>query len=349
MVLDTSIRDTYTCFLSMPHEYEDLRSLIEEHLNSLERFEVQCAYVTRSEGKMLREEVTGKIKNCDFIIGDVSTGSSEFKGPRPNIMWELGYAWHMGLDRIIIVNEKETSNVSSLIIDQHYIAYDPNKKDTLLGQLSTAVDAVCSRVETIRTKKLAENIYSALVYVDRVEINLPNYIRNAKRNIRILETNLESVASDLADHLAKALNDPKRPQLTVQICTLNPHSTFAQARALQLARLKKDYERELIQSLNETYNKLKSCDRDRWEVKIYDTFPTQITFAFDNDVFSSVMALGKRSRQMLHFRVQTSNKNANDTFEAHFNQLYGSADTFEDWLVSEKESAPIKKKKKKNN
>lgn len=337
-------RSTYKCFLSMPHEYTDLRVAIEEHLKSLERFDVQCIYVTRSEGKMLRDEVTEKIKTCDFIIGDVSSGSSKFKGPRPNILWELGYTWHMGLERIIIVNKKETSNVSSLIIDQHYISYDPNKKKTLLNQIVTAVDAVCSRVETTRTKQQAENVYSAKVYVNRVEINLPNYIQNAKKNIRILETNLESVASELVEHLANSLNDSKRLHLTVQICTLNPHSKFAEARALQLARLKKDYEKELIESLHRTYNKLKDCNKDRWEIKIYDTFPTQITFSFDEtEVFSSVMALGKRSRQMLHFQVQPSNRNAYDTFVAHFNQLYGSAFSYEEWLAKEREIVLIKK------
>lgn len=332
----STTKSTYNCFLSLPHEFGDLRQRIIEKVTSLGEFQINSRYVTRSSGEQLRQEVIDQIAECDFIIADVSSSPGGSKGPRPNIMWELGYAWHMGLSRIIIVRKDQIrSNVASLIIDQHYIPYDPNSTDDLLRELREAVISVCNKAELVRTRQRSEGKYSANVYIDRVEANLQGCIRDARKNIRILETNLENIVSEYSVHLVKALMDPKRPDLTVQICTLNPHSPFARARALQLAQLEQDYERGLMISLREMYNLLNKCDRKHWEIRVYDTFPTQLTFAFDDRVFSSVMSLGKRSREMLHFEVATSNRNASDTFRAHFNQIWSLSDTYEDWLKKE--------------
>lgn len=252
----------------------------------------------------------------------------------------------MGLRRIIIVNETERENVSSLIISHHYTDYNPNRREEFLSRLVDTVETVCNTVETQRAKDRAAGRYSATVYVDRVELNLPRAIRDAQRNIRILETNLEYVEKEMGHHLVKALKDSERPELTVQVCTLNPHSDFAIARAVQLARLHKDYEGELLKALHNTHTMLSECDPERWEIKVYDTFPTQITFAVDESVFSSVMALGKRSREMIHFEVRTWDKNASDTFQAHFNQIYSQSDTYEEWLRKERESSQGRKRKK---
>jgi hypothetical protein len=333
---DSTSRSTFTCFLSLPFTFQDLRQRIIQTIESLGEFQVACRFVTRSKGTQLRQEVIDELVKCDFIIADVSSAPEGSKGPRPNIMWELGYAWHMGLNRIIMVRRDQIqSNVASLIIDQHYIPYDSDSTEDLLRELRGAVVSVCNKAELARTKQRSEGRYSANVYIDRVEANLQGCIRDTRKNIRILETNLENIVHEYGVHLVKALKDPIRPDLTVQICTLNPHSPFARARALQLAQLEQDYEKGLMSSLREMYNLLCKCDRKRWEIRVYDTFPTQLTFTFDDRVFSSVMSLGKRSREMLHFEVSTFNRNAGDTFRAHFNQIWGLSDTYEDWLKKE--------------
>jgi len=321
----------YACFLSMPYEFHDLRKSIIDTLDSLKEFQIECRYVTESSGKELRQEVIDRLSGCDFIIAGVSSRPGHGEGPRPNIMWELGFAWKMSLNRIIIVNNSEQKNVSSLIIDQHYIPYNAHNAEALLRELREAVKAICSSRELERSRERSESRYAATVYINRVEINLPKQISETRKEIRILETNLECVQKDLGDHLVNALKDPNRPDLTVQLCTLDPHSVFAKARALQLASLQRDYETKLITALDYSYKLLSECDPDRWEIRVYDTFPTQITFTFDEQVFNSVLSLGRRARDLLHFEVVTTNRNASDTFRAHFNQIYSQSIPYAKW------------------
>src|ERR1044072_8246507 len=66
-------KEVFTAFLSLPHEFGDLRKEIIATLETLTDFAVHCEYVTQSGGHELRAEVTEKLRRCDFIIGDVSS------------------------------------------------------------------------------------------------------------------------------------------------------------------------------------------------------------------------------------------------------------------------------------
>ena len=85
-------KETYTAFLSLPHEFRDLRDAIVQKLAELKSHDVRCRFVTESKGEDLRVEVINELNQSDFIIADVSSSSKELAGPRPNVMWELGYS-----------------------------------------------------------------------------------------------------------------------------------------------------------------------------------------------------------------------------------------------------------------
>ena len=151
----------------------------------------------------------------------------------------------------------------------------------------------------------------------------------AEESIKILELNLETVDSQ-ASTIIKAME--LNPKLSVQILTLNPFSKFAENRANQLAELPLIYRRRLYQTIESTYNKLNTISQKRWEIRIYDTFPTQIMFQIDKALINSIISLGRRSRDMLHFEVQASRPNASDTFEAHFAQLWSQGVDYKEWF-----------------
>ena len=323
-------RPQLSCFLSLPHEFSDLRQAIQEALASMPDVSIRSLYVTRSRGAQLRDEVTETLNRSDFIIADVSSGAKLASSPRPNILWELGYAWSMGLERIIVVNEQEPANVSSLIIDQHYIPYDPQRKDSLLPPLIEAVRAVCGRIRARR--EIERRIPKHSVYSDRAEVDLPRRIKEARHSIRILETNLQYVCTELGQHIVSALNDSTRLELTAQLCALDPDSAFVAARAEQLGMLESAYRSDLRKALDSTYRLLRDCDPALWNLRVYATFPTQIAFLIDDTVISAVVTLGRRSRDAIHFEVAATDRNAYDTFIAHFHQLYVMALTYEDWV-----------------
>jgi hypothetical protein len=151
----------------------------------------------------------------------------------------------------------------------------------------------------------------------------------AKSTIRILELNLDTVLSQVPT-LIRALQ--RSDNLSVQILTLNPFSDFAAARADQLAELPLAYSRQLLEHMQGTHTALNQIAPDRWEVRVYDTFPTQIMFQIDPAIFHSIISLGRKSRDMLHFEVQRTHPNAETSFEAHFRTLWNRSTEYGRWL-----------------
>jgi nucleoside 2-deoxyribosyltransferase len=321
----------------MAYEYDDLREAIKQKLRSLKYFRINCLYVTRSKGAKLSDEVREEIGGSDFVVADLSSPSG--KGPRPNVMWELGYAEALGRSCVIITPEESRENVSSLIREHHYVTYNPHKREELLRELANAVDELCRRLELIKTHKRASNRFVAHACIDRPELNLAGLVASAERRIQILQTNLDCLQGTVGEQLVHALNDPTRPNLTVQLCALDPRSTFVSHRASQLAQVPTRYEAELLKSLHNTYGMLKGCDRSRWELRVYDTFPTQITFSIDDLVVVAPMSMGRRSRDLVHIQLQSGDRNVSDTYEAHFNTIYSLSAPYEEWLAKGKGSS----------
>ena len=52
----------------------------------------------------------------------------------------------------------------------------------------------------------------------------------------------------------------------------------------------------------------------------------------DPAIFHSIISLGRRSRDMLHFEVQRGQPNAETSFEAHFATLWNRSVEYERWL-----------------
>jgi hypothetical protein len=64
------------------------------------------------------------------------------------------------------------------------------------------------------------------------------------------------------------------------------------------------------------------------EVHIYDDYPLQMTFFFDDVVVSSVVAGTRSSRDCVTYMHSLKHAGAQETYERHFDQLWGKATAF---------------------
>ncbi len=320
------------CFLSLPHGFGTVREQLKEMLR---RFGIRPKYVISSEGTALRDSVTTGLLNSSLLIADLSSARSAppksiiNKGPRPNIMWEIGYAWHADMSVLIICRKDDMPNVPALLSDQHIIYYEIDNLVPMLNEAFDALLIMSDRVSRISPGRKLHDIYNSRCYVNRFVADIPRRIRLAENKIRILELNLETITSYYIPALLNTMKE--HPNLSVQICTLNPFSEFVSARAHQLAEIPLVYQLQLFQSIEKTNKELLAITGGLWELRIYDTFPTQIMFQIDDALIHSIVTLGRRSRDSLHFEVQRQDKNAEDTFEAHFAQLWGHSTPYDLW------------------
>jgi hypothetical protein len=284
-------------------------------------------YVIVSEGDTLRREIKRGINTSSVLIADLSSAPDQLrkqqKGPRPAIMWEVGYAEALELGLVFICQKKDKPYVPAVLADYHVIYYEIDDLATMLSEAEGALDKLIARGRASDSR-----IFRSKCYLDRKSADLDLRYLRAKETIKILELNLETVAEQVP-MIARALNT--NPDLSVQILTLNPFSKWAEDRANQLAALPLPYRRNLLKKIRETQDGLKDVAADRWGLRIYDTFPTQIMFQLDEALIHSMISLGKRARNMLHFEIQNTQPNASDTFEAHFAQLWSSSMEYGDW------------------
>lgn len=317
------------CFLSLPHNFDTVRDALAA---AVKRVGGDAYFVIESKGDTLRREIKNGLHASSVLIADLSSATEDpdSKGPRPAIMWEAGYAEAQGLHRIFICQTKDKSTIPALLSDYHTIFYDLQRINQKIPEIEGALQEVM-----LRSQGPDANVFRSLVYVDRNSADLDSKFLKAKETIKILELNLDTVAEQ-APVIIAAIK--KNPDLFVQILTLNPFSRFANDRANQLAELPLRYRRQLYNKIKATHDELGKVSKDHWGLKIYDTFPTQIMFQIDDALIHSIISLGKRSRSMLHFQVQSMERNASDTFEAHFAELWAASTEYEEWYKTNEPS-----------
>jgi HJR/Mrr/RecB family endonuclease len=319
---------THLYYDLIPDDGNEIRLGIERRLSSIEVYPVQSKPTNRRSEEISREVLKERLDNADFIIADLS--SIELSGKGRNLLWDLGYASAKGLRQIFILNKKYQAEKGLLLptllgSGVQVLLYDVENLEPFFLHLVDAVASGRKQVELHRTNQ--DNIFSKVIYSTRDQLNLPQQIQSVKKRIWILTTNLDYVSNELSPYIVEALNDPKRPNLTLQICTQDSYSNFVAERAAQMAIAEPEYRYQLHNSVLTLKSILRRCDRKRWDVRMYDTFPTQISFGFDDRVFTSFLAHSRRSRQALHFALRESQA---DPFLEHFDQLFYSGHSIHD-------------------
>jgi len=138
----------------------------------------------------------------------------------------------------------------------------------------------------------------------------------------MLQTNLETINTNHLEDLRRALDRGVR----VRVLTLDPESRYVNERALQLnypTRKIGVYRRSLQNAIDNVTTQLLVPG---FLLRLYNDFPNQLTYIFDEYVLASIISRTGRSRNNCCFVLPSGHlAGPGHTFIEHFAQLWGKA------------------------
>lgn len=300
-----------------------------------DRVSFQRADINQKGLNFLRS-IWSNIKSCDFVLADISPystkrGQQEKYMPfNPNVFYEIGYAKALNKPTIAISHgerKRPPVNLTDCIVQWYTWGEDPDKdSDNLVSILTPAlVDAIR---DVKKESRILSTSYPVGCYSDRKIAGIDRCIEAARREINILQTNLETVIGYIVS-IKKAIESARKEggKIRVRILTLDPDSYFAEFRAKQLTVEVATYRQELHKHIKAFFKVLGTYPEV--EIRIYDDFPTQIVFMADDNVFDCTVARGFKSRELCSFKTNLKNLGAERSFLFHFTSLWTIARTFQ--------------------
>jgi len=253
------------------------------------------------------------IDDADFVVTD-------WTGSNWNVLLEAGYAEGRSKHGIHLSADRAFPTDRAGII---CVSYDPENLQQLAAALPTHIRQLLQRIES--------GPWSFDYYATRSTELLRQMIDESRNEISILQTNLETLNANHISDLASAL----KRQVRVRILTLDPQSRYVNERALQL-NYKDDtiriYRNGLQNAIDNVVAQL--APLSGFKLRLYNDFPNQLTYIFDNHVLASVMSRTGRSRDNCVFHLPRHRlPGAKHTFVDHFNQL---------WEAGGQENPPIR-------
>lgn len=277
--------------------------------------------VTRADTGIYKDEalhphVVECIRISHFCIAD-------FSGLNANVLYETGFARGLGREIIIICQDRnDIPSDLKHIITVHY-------RMDALEYLPAAILPHLERVKpAVYDLKRKQNQLYAEYFPQRDIDYIRTKILACETKIDILHTNLSTVQAALLEDIINRMRS--NLQLQLRILTLDPHSVFVNYRARQLGYINNvgDFRDELVTSLKNVQFRLREF-KDRARIRIYDDFPTQICFGFDQDILVCVVSATGRSRGSCAFLVNSSLPGVHKSFIEHFDCLWGGKNSTE--------------------
>lgn len=318
-------------FLSSPYGkglerafWKTLAKVIEDAAKSIKgtRLRIRSADEVVS-ALVLKENVRRLIDKCDFTIAVIT-------GKNPNVFWEIGYTEAQKKPVVYLVDE-ETEDLSSspvLIIEALKCPYR-NSDLVNMAQKKQVQEDMKMRLKSfleqaVNAVKAAPQEPELNAFSSRKKCNLPDLIADAREKIYLITSNLiyfadfEDFTIERGDESRFAFDLPVERGVDIKILTMDPESPLVKYRAEQLT-FEYDvgsYREELRESARALYQRYK--ENRNVSIRLYDDLPLQITLMIDNQVITSVMSRGSRSRENLHFLLDITLPGARNSFEKHF-------------------------------
>ncbi len=286
-----------------------------QRINSLQDYKVNPQRADFSlKGLEFRQHLHTHLDEADVCVCDIT-------GTNPNVMYEIGYA--RAKQKKTIVIRQAHQDIPIDLQDKYVQTY----ADDALVDLSLYLEsAVVKGIEAIMTKRAStQPAYEVSCFKDRDASDLGNAIAGASEHIEILETNVSTVVNMYLPQLRRTLD--KNPTLAVRVLTLNPDSSFVNNRAAQLGVPIGQYREELHDSIHRLLRELEKYG-ERITLRIYDDFPTQITFMVDDEIYSCSIARSNRSRRLCTFKLHGYDQGAERTFQFHFEAVWGFGEVY---------------------
>lgn len=246
----------------------------------------------------LLRNVTSQIDSCDIAIIDISSENN-------NVIFEFGYA---------IAKEKAfigicSTSIKDLSTDYRayvYTQYDKEDLDTFRSQFRLRLVEEIEKID--KEEKQRDFQESIIAEQDRMDFvlfrnrevaPLKERFKKAQKEINILTTNMTTILDQYGASIDEALQG--NPNLTVNFLSLDPESHFTAGRAIQLGEDVFKFRANLHKALLATHEMFSKYPKV--EIRIYDDFPTQISFLIDNTVYNCVVSKYQTSRKNCVFEL----------------------------------------------
>lgn len=284
-------------------------------VNALKEYEIEFTRADfKLQGLEFCEHLHKHLFQTDICLCDITNYN-------PNVLYEIGYARAIGKKTIIIRQQEGAIPID--IADKYVQTYSMEKLASLSQWLEIAI---VKAVDAVVTKRASNRpSYDITCYSDRQSADIGEKIEEAEERIDIIETNVSSVVGTYLDYLKKAFE--KNKKLRVRVLTLDPDSSFVNNRASQLGVPVGQYRIELHSSIQKLMKELEQYS-DRFTLRIYDDFPTQITFLVDSYIYSCSIARGNRSRKLCTFKINNFDPGAERTFQFHFEAVWAFGEVY---------------------
>lgn len=262
----------------------------------------------------LSENVTNNIKDCDIAIVDLT-------GENPNVVFEFGHVIACEKNFIPMTQLKNVSELASDYNSYIYLQYDRENMDHFISRLSLKLINEIKRIgekeesNKLKVKLIADkDVFQVDCIKNREKANLQEIFEAAETEINIIQTNMSTVLKEYAPSIKVALE--KNKELVVRFLALNPESYFTEIRATQLGFDVSEFRNELHDSLFKLHKYFEKYDNVFF--KIYDDFPTQISFIIDGEIYNCVVSKYQQSRSNCLFRLDSSYPVLHTSFNLHF-------------------------------
>ena len=331
------------CFVIIPFskEFDPVWVSIQDCLDKLNNQGLTIVTTRASEetkAETIHQNIFSHINESDLVIVDVSEENR-------NVIFEFGYS--VAKNKYIIpISQTGIKELSTDYRPYVFIEYEKKDLDFLKSRLRTRVREQIERIKLDESAKtLEEKVISdkdeiqIRCFKNRKVAKLNDVFESAKNEIKILTTNLNTIAKEYSDSIKKALQ--KNNNLNVQFLTLDPESYFVTGRSQQLGRNTSEFRTELNKGLFEIFRIFGQFPNV--EIRTYDDFPTQITFQIDDTTYNCVVNKYQPSRDNCIFELNSKYPSLFTSFNLHFISVWRDPSTTKVYFP-DKSSAQLKEK-----
>ena len=243
----------------------------------------------RSTESQLLQAIQDNIVASDFVVAVLTDQN-------PNVMIEVGFAQAQEKIIIYLLTEDQfkgnmPTNLGNLKRLHLYKTHEDLRLN-LYNRIQEVIDDLRQEVRWVDIE----------YYPNREAIKLAQRLKNAKKRIQILTTNLTTVSANYIDAIVFAVKET--PGLSVRILTSDPENDFINPRANQLGEDQSGYRMELQGSLESIRAKLRKYPN--CQVRTYKDFPVQLWHLIDNHIYIGQSSLLRRTRYNCVFDVSVN-------------------------------------------
>lgn len=282
-------------------------------------------------GPRLQDRIDSYIKKADICIADITGTRNE------NVLLEVGAALTLKIPVILIANSKLPSDLSgNLYIDLDIDNFDSEKTlKTLKKDLKSRLTEVLYKHDIPKGSQFI--VYG---YKNRRVVDFYSIIKRCQKSICILTTNLDFFVTEKLDcgfgptkmtmlrMVAQELKN-KPSDFYMKILTLDPDSNYTNDRASALSKDRQEFREHMRADLQTVKKFVESEDcKASVEVKIYDAFPLQMTYFFDDKAISSVVNNSHFSRECITYEHSLEENGSGETYSTHFDKLWSNAKSY---------------------